>query len=92
MTEQLEEAGYQTLPADDYSPEQDPSRIWYRPSFSAEANELLVFIPDARVEPLADPDLQPGADIVMVLGTGYEEWPTGPETVKPASQESGSSP
>ena len=73
MTERLDEAGYQTLPADDYSPEQDPSRIWYRPSFSAEANELLEFIPDARVEPLAEPDLQPGADIVMVLGTGYEE-------------------
>ncbi len=73
MTQQLDEAGYQTLPADDYEPEQDPSRLWYREGFSAEANELLEFIPDARVELLTDDSLVPGADVVMILGTGYEE-------------------
>ena len=69
----LDDAGYQTLPADDYSPDQDPSRMWYREGFSAEANELLEFIPDALVEPLPDEDLQPGADVIVVLGPGYEE-------------------
>lgn len=73
MTERLEGGGYKTLQAADLDPEQDPSRIWYREGFSAEANELLTFIPDAKVEPLPDEELQPGADIVMVLGTGYEE-------------------
>jgi hypothetical protein len=72
MTQQLDDAGYQTLPASDYSPEQDPSRLWYREGFSAEANELLEFLPDARVEPLLDDSLQPGADVVMILGTGYD--------------------
>ncbi len=73
MTEQLDDAGYQTLPADDYEPEQDPSRLWYREGFSAEANELLEFLPAARVEALPDDGLAPGADVVMILGTGYEE-------------------
>lgn len=73
LTEQVEEAGYQTLPAGDYSPQLDPSRIWYRPSFSAEANQLLVLVPSANVEPLPEPDLQEGADVIIILGTGYEE-------------------
>lgn len=73
FSEVLDEAGYQTLPADDYSPDQDPSRIWYREGFSAEANELLEFLPEALVESLADEDLQPGADVIVLLGTGYEE-------------------
>jgi len=73
LTAELSDAGYQTLPAGDYSPEQNPSRIWYRPSFSAEANELLVFAPGAQVEPLPEADLQPGADVIIILGTGYEE-------------------
>lgn len=73
FTETLEEAGYQTLQASDYEPEQDPSKIWYREGFSAEANEILEFLPGADVEPLHDEELQPGADIVVVLGTGFEE-------------------
>ena len=72
MTAQLAEAGYQTLQPDDYEPEQDPSRLWYREGFSAEANEMLEFIPDALVEPIPDESLEEGADVVMVLGTGYE--------------------
>jgi hypothetical protein len=73
MTTRLDEAGYQTLEADDYEPTQDPSRLWYREGFSAEASELLEFIPDALVEPISDETLVEGADVVMILGTGYEE-------------------
>lgn len=73
MTERLEEAGYQTLQADDYEPELDPSRIWYREGFSAEANVLLEFLPDAVVQSLEEEDLQEGADVIMILGSGYEE-------------------
>lgn len=73
MTERLEEAGYQTLQADDYEPELDPSRIWYREGFSAEANMILEFLPDAVVQPLEEEDLQEGADVIMILGSGYEE-------------------
>jgi hypothetical protein len=72
MTDRLEAAGYQTLPAGDYEPIQDPSRIWFREGFSVEANELLFYLPDATVEPLPDESLEPGADVVMVLGAGYE--------------------
>lgn len=72
FTTELAEAGYQTLQPADYEPLQDPSRIWYREGFSAEANELLEFIPDALVEPLPDDDLGPGADVIVVLGAGYE--------------------
>ena len=72
LTSDLVAEGYQTLPPDDYEPELDPSRIWYREGFSAEANELLAHVPDALVGPLPDEDLKPGADVVIVLGTGYE--------------------
>lgn len=73
MTDRLNEAGYQTLTPDDFEPEQDPSRIWFREGFSAEANVLLDFLSGALVEPLPDESLAEGADVVMVLGTGYEE-------------------
>lgn len=72
-TQELADAGYQTLPADDLDPEYDPSRIWYREGFSAEANVLLAFLPGALVEPLPDPEMAPGSDLVVVLGVGYEE-------------------
>lgn len=75
LTEKLEAAGYLTLPADNYQPELAPSRIWYRDGLSREANELLAFILNARVEPLPpeEQDLFPGADVVIILGTGYQE-------------------
>ena len=73
LTSRLADAGYQTLPADDYEPEQDPSRIWYRDGFSPEATVLLEFLPDALVQPLPDESLQEGADVILVLGTGYSE-------------------
>ena len=72
LTSNLGDAGYLTLPADDYRPIQDPSRIWYRGSFSAEANELLQYVPGAVVEPLAVSGLAEGADVIIVLGTGFD--------------------
>jgi hypothetical protein len=73
MSQQLSDAGYQTLTPDNFAPEQDPSRIWYREGFAAEAAELVEFLPDANVEPLPDESLQEGADVVLVLGTGFTE-------------------
>ena len=73
MTEELAEAGYQTLTPDDFEPEQSPSKIWYREGFAAEAAALIEFIPDADVEPLPDSSVGEGADVVMVLGTGFTE-------------------
>jgi len=73
VTQQLADAGYQTQQADDFEPEQDPSRIWYREGFAPEANALLAFLPGAVVEPLPDTDLEQGSDIVLVLGAGFQE-------------------
>ncbi|MEX2651107.1 MAG: LytR C-terminal domain-containing protein [Acidimicrobiia bacterium] len=73
FTQELADAGYQTLPAGDLDPEYDPSRIWYREGFSAEANVLLALLPGAAVEQLPDPELAPGSDLIVVLGIGYEE-------------------
>ena len=72
-TQELADAGYQTQQAGDLEPEQDPSRIWYREGFAAEANALLAFLPDASIEPIPDPELEQGADVVVVLGAGYTE-------------------
>lgn len=72
-TSEIAEAGYQTLTPDNFTPEQDPSRIWYREGFAAEASELVDFLPGATVEALPDESLQEGADIILVLGTGYTE-------------------
>ena len=73
MTQQLADSGYQTQQADDIEPEQDPSRIWYREGFAPEANAMLQFLPGALVEPIPDPEVGAGADVVLVLGTGYSE-------------------
>jgi hypothetical protein len=73
LSNDLSEAGYQTLTPDNFSPEQDPSRIWYRQDFAAEAAVLVEFVPGATVEPIPDETLQEGADVVLVLGTGYTE-------------------
>lgn len=73
MTQQLAQAGYQIIAATDFSPPQNPSRIWYRDGFAMEANELLRFLPNALVEELPDPSVSPGADVIMVLGPDYEE-------------------
>lgn len=67
----LGQAGYGTLQADNYAPSLDQSRVWYLGDFAPEAAELQAeFVPDAAVEPYEGPDL--GADIVVVLGAGFE--------------------
>lgn len=78
FTQTLADAGYQTLEAGDYRPLQNPTKIWYREGFSAEANALAVFMLEdsgtkTQVEPLPDETLQPGADLIVVLGTGFQE-------------------
>ena len=73
MTQQLADAGYQTQQADDLEPQQDSSRLWFREGFAAEANALLAFLPGALVEPIPDPEMGAGADVVLVLGSGYTE-------------------
>lgn len=73
LTAEFSNAGYQTLPADNFSPEQDPSRIWYRDDFAAEAAAMVDLVDGATAEPLPDETLGEGADIVVVIGTGYTE-------------------
>ncbi|MGF1616426.1 MAG: LytR C-terminal domain-containing protein [Acidimicrobiia bacterium] len=78
FTQVLADLGYQMLQADDFRPEQDPTRIWFREGFSAEANTLAEFMlensgTETLVEPLPDETLKPGADLVVVLGSGYQE-------------------
>ncbi|MGD2102596.1 MAG: LytR C-terminal domain-containing protein [Acidimicrobiia bacterium] len=73
FSSELSEAGYQTLTPSNYVPEVAPSRIWFREGFAAEAAVLLELIPDAMVEELPDDTVGQGADVVIVLGTGYSE-------------------
>lgn len=73
LTQQLAGEGFQILSASDYAAAQDPSRIWYRDGFAAEAAGLLSFVPGARVEALPDSSLSPAADIIIVLGSDYQE-------------------
>jgi hypothetical protein len=73
MTSTVAAAGYQTLTPDNFEPEQNPSRIWYREGFAAEAAAMEELLPGATVEPLPDETLQTGADVILVLGTGFTE-------------------
>lgn len=71
VTATLAEAGYQTLQADNYEPALEQSRVWFVGDFAPEAAELGAnFVPDAAVEAYEGPDV--GADIVVVLGAGFE--------------------
>ncbi|MEX2280311.1 MAG: LytR C-terminal domain-containing protein [Acidimicrobiia bacterium] len=71
LTTSLGEAGYQMLQPDNYEPQLDQSRVWYVGDFAPEAAELQAgFVPDAAIEPYEGPDV--GADIVVVLGAGFE--------------------
>jgi len=78
FTQTLANEGYQTLEAGDYRPQQDPTQIWYRDGFSAEANALSAWMLEdsgtvTEVTALSDESLEPGADLIVVLGTGYQE-------------------
>lgn len=71
VTASLAGAGYQTLQADNYEPALEQSRVWFLGDFAPEAAELAAnFVPDAAVEAYEGPDV--GADIVVVLGAGFE--------------------
>lgn len=73
LTQRLAQDGYRIMPATDYPDAEDPSRLWYRDGFAAEAAELLRFVPGARVEALPDESFSPGADVIIILGSDYEE-------------------
>ena len=71
MTEQLENAGYQTLEASNYQPAQDPSRLGIgrvsppRPMSFSSSSPTPVSSPSPTT-------VWPEADVIMILGTGYE--------------------
>lgn len=71
VTESLAALGYDTLEADNYEPELEQSRIWYKPGFGPDAIDLAANFPDALTE--LNPDVAPEADIVVLLGASYEE-------------------
>ncbi len=71
LTARLADLGYVTLDAADYDPLLAQSRVWYRPGFGAEALELAAQVPDALIE--VNPDAATDADIVVVLGSSYQE-------------------
>jgi hypothetical protein len=71
VTEELRQAGYQTLEPDNAQGDFEVSRVWYTPGFAGEAGVLAARFPDGLVEPT--PEAQPPADIVVVLGDSYEE-------------------
>lgn len=73
LTADLSAQAYQTLTPGNYEPEQDPTKIWFREGFAAEAALLVEFIPGAVVEEIPDESIGAGADIVIVLGTGFGE-------------------
>ena len=71
VTENLAAIGYDTLEPDNYEPELEQSRIWYKPGFGPDAIDLAASFPDAKTE--LNPDVAPEADIVVLLGASYEE-------------------
>lgn len=71
VTELLAGMGYDTLEADNYEPELEQSRIWYKEGFGPEAIDLAALFPDALTE--LNPDVAAEADIVVLLGASYEE-------------------
>ncbi len=71
VTEALAEIGYDTLEPDNYEPQLEQSRIWYKPGYGPDAIDLAANFPDALTE--LNPDVAPEADIVVLLGASYEE-------------------
>lgn len=69
LTEALSAGGYQTLVPDNYTGAVETSKVWFREGFQAEALELARFVPDAEVE--FNDDIDPQADIVVILGPTY---------------------
>lgn len=71
VTELLTDQGYDTLEADNYQPELDQSRVWYKDGYGPEALDLAANFPDAITE--RNDEAAPEADIVVVLGSSYED-------------------
>lgn len=70
-TAALEALGYQVLTPSNYQPALEQTRIWFVPTFEAEAFELAgAAFPDGLVE--QNPELDGDADIVVVLGASYQ--------------------
>ena len=70
-TQRIADEGYQTLPADNFSPTLDTSVIRYTAGLEREAEVLATQIPDANLELSEEED--PAADLVVVLGLSFEE-------------------
>jgi hypothetical protein len=71
VTEKLAALGYDMLEPDNFEPLLPQSRIWYKPGFGPDANDLAANFPDAVTE--FNPDELPEADIVVLLGASYED-------------------
>ena len=71
VTERLADLGYDMLEPDNFEPLLEQSRIWYKPGYGPDANDLAANFPDAVTE--FNPDELPEADIVVLLGASYEE-------------------
>jgi hypothetical protein len=70
-TERLKALGYQTLEPADYSPLLDRSKILFRKGLGPEAFELGAQFPDAEIG--QNPDEAPVADLVVLLGSSYDQ-------------------
>lgn len=72
VTDELIALGYRTVEPDNYEPELDRSRIWYREGFGADSLELGGVIEDALIQFDEDVPSYGDVDIVIVLGSSYE--------------------
>jgi hypothetical protein len=71
VTDALDSAGYQVQGPDDYEPLLDRTQVLFREGFGPEAFELAgLEFPDAEVG--QNPDANPPADILVLLGASYE--------------------
>jgi hypothetical protein len=70
VTAKLNALGYKTLEPADYQPLLERSKILFRKDFGPEAFELGAEFPDAQIG--QNPDENPSADLVVLLGTSYE--------------------
>jgi hypothetical protein len=71
VTEKLAALGYDMLEPDNFEPLLEQSKIWYKPGFGPDANDLAANFPDAVTE--FNPDELPEADIVVLLGASFED-------------------
>lgn len=73
LTARFDEAGYQTIEPDNYSPRLTGSMIFHADGFGLEATEMLGMVSDGTIA--SNPDLtgKQGVDIVVVIGDSFEE-------------------